>query len=187
MIQHLLAVLTKHLQDNLPEIKQIKLGPLTTPQTLPSMALYPAKFEIEQNVKNTNIIQPTAQKIQIQQEFQQELLIDIYDANMETLEKLASLTLDIIISDWDEIINTYNESIIEYISGSKKFTTKHLVNHIQLIEAIPTISGPLSQWQFKFKVNGTLQLSKEITGGGIIEKVKAPVKISEEKINLEIE
>ncbi|OQY50531.1 MAG: hypothetical protein B6247_21350 [Candidatus Parabeggiatoa sp. nov. 2] len=65
------------------------------------------------------------QTTQILQEFQQQLLIDIYDSDKAALEKWASLTIGIILIDTDDIIKTSNNNAKEYATQSKKMVTTH--------------------------------------------------------------
>jgi hypothetical protein len=155
MIQHLLETLITHLKKNLPEVKQIQQEPVSL---APSIALY----EFEFAVKNTSLSETTIQ------EFQQEMRVEIYDNEQAALEKWTSLTLGIILSD--EIIKACNQRAKDSPYRSERFSITHLIDHIQLVEGIPSASESLFQWQLKFKVSGHLKLSKNI-GDGVIEEI----------------
>ncbi len=126
------------------------------------------------------------QTTQILQEFQQQLLIDIYDSDKAALEKWASLTIGIILIDTDDIIKTSNNNAKEYATQSKKMVTTHQIDHIQLTEGTPTASESPFQWQWKFKVTGSLKLSKQITQVGTIKQIHSPGKESEKQIDIDI-
>jgi hypothetical protein len=189
MIQHLLKTLVTHLQNSLPEVKQIQLGPLATPPTepLPIIILYPAKFEFSQTPKDSPRISHPPQTFQLLREFQQEWLMDIYDTDRAALEKWASLTMGLILIDSDEIIEVCNNSANDYVTDSKKLVTTHRIEHIQLIEGRPIVSESLFQWQLKFNVSGHIKLSKQTTDVGIIQQILSPSKTdSKEPIDIEV-
>jgi hypothetical protein len=172
MIERLLETIITHLKKNLPEIKQIKSGPVGSANALPSIALESAQIEFYKTVKNTSINQRSPQAIiQTLQEFRQEMLVDIYDTERASLEKWTSLTAGIILSDNDDIIKACNHRATESPYQSEPLTITHLIDHIQLIEGIPSASESPFQWQLKFKVSGHLKLSKNIGDVGVIEKV----------------
>ncbi|OAD19360.1 hypothetical protein THIOM_005012, partial [Candidatus Thiomargarita nelsonii] len=81
--------------------------------------------------------------------------VEIYDSERAALEKWTSLTLGIILSD--KIIMDCNQRAKESPYHSEHFSITHLIDHIQLVEGIPSASDSLFQWQLKFKVSGHLK------------------------------
>jgi hypothetical protein len=249
--------------------ERIVVGPVVNPQParLPLIALYPARFEISQSLKDTSSDQPRLQETQerievdarrpqgpyslahtplrqsvrgelIQEvgsvkerrirlvedrdfeidyqqaslslhetpqpggvlrlrysyvgvftirEFQQQLLIDIYDTDLAAAEQWASLVTGIILTDQQEFIAAFNTTAkTEYQAGP--YLTGHTLNQINFLEGTPTYTDALFNIQLKFNISGQLKLVKKISDGfGLIETIHSPGKTAKPGVDIDIE
>ena len=119
-------------------------------------------------------------------EFQQDFLVDIFDDDNGDVEKWASLTTGMILTNHDELVERYNfTDKTEYLAN--QFFTSHTLDRIQILEGMNDRSGAILKLQLKFKTFGQLKLVKAIAGGfGLIEKIHSPGRISEEPVDIEI-
>jgi hypothetical protein len=120
-------------------------------------------------------------------EFRQEFLVDIFDGDMAKVEKWASLATGMILTNHDELCERYNVTDkTEYVAN--QFITTHSIDHIHMLEGIPSNAGAIFKLQLQLKVAGQLKLAKEIIDGfGLIEKIHSPGRISEHPIDIEVE
>jgi len=102
-------------------------------------------------------------------EFQQGLLVDVYDASLAGAERWASLACGIVLGSADELLAAYNspEAHTEYRAGL--FATKHSLSQLRLLEGTPGPAGDAWLYRLKFDVNGQLRMSRQLReGAGII-------------------
>lgn len=111
-------------------------------------------------------------------EFKQELWVTIYGESVATVERLASLTINIILTNYDALLKACNgPSQNEY--RQNEYTTTHIIDQLQLLEGVTAYTEQRWQTQLKFQVGGQLKLMRERTDGfGIIEQILSPGKIS---------
>ncbi len=117
-------------------------------------------------------------------EFQQTLLIDLYDTDPAAVEKWASLTAGILLTHLDEL---FAGAKTQYPS-QKSVTTTHAIDQLELVEGTPLASdGKTTGLQLTFNVTGSLQLIKEITEGvGLIEQIHSPGKTPTDGVDIDI-
>ncbi|AOX00806.1 hypothetical protein BJP34_16365 [Moorena producens PAL-8-15-08-1] len=176
MIQHLLSQISQQLQQELiqdistPQI-EIVAAPITeSPTTLPHIAIYPGKWEIASTFRSTHPQQlnpeqqdtATSAIITTSREFNQEFFIDIYDADLTNLEKLASLTTGIILTNNKELIETYNLSTANNYQAKQTATT-HSISQITILEGSYDYLNNTPKLKLKWQVIGQVNFSKTIT------------------------
>lgn len=111
-------------------------------------------------------------------EFKQELWVTVYGESVVDVERLASLTINIILTNYDALLEACNgSSQSEY--RQNEYTTTHMIDQLQLLEGVPAFTEQQWQTQLKFQIGGQLKLMRERTDGfGIIEQILSPGKIS---------
>ncbi|WP_424103246.1 hypothetical protein [Moorena producens] len=147
---------------------EIVAAPITeSPTTLPHIAIYPGKWEIASTFRSTHPQQlnPEQQNPTItttSREFKQEFFIDIYDADLTNLEKLASLTTGIILTNNKELIETYNLSTANNYQAQQTATT-HRISQITILEGSYDYLNNTPKLKLKWQVIGQVNFSKTIT------------------------
>lgn len=94
-------------------------------------------------------------------EFQQELFIDFYDTDIAKVEKLNALTTGVVLTNYDDLIQTSNEGA-QNRYPSDPVSVIPRIEGVDTLEAIPEIQENLCRLQLKLQVSGTLQIVKEI-------------------------
>lgn len=120
------------------------------------------------------------------QEFQQELLIDIYDDDLRAVEPLASLISGIILTNSTNFIETFNtRAKTEYQAGP--YATTHTIAQINLLEGLTNRLETIYSLQLKFNVIGQLMLIKEVVDGfGLIEQIYSPGKTPRPGVEIDV-
>ncbi|AOY81297.1 hypothetical protein BJP36_16700 [Moorena producens JHB] len=173
MIQHLLSQISQQLQKELTnDISQgqieIVAQPITeSPKQLPHIAIYPGKWEISPTLISSHPQQlhPEQQKptiITTSREFKQAFFIDICDADLTNLEKLASLTTGVILTNYKELIENYNLSNSTNYQAQQTSTT-HTISQITIFEGSYDYLNNTSKLKLKWQVIGQVNFSKTIT------------------------
>lgn len=115
-----------------------------------------------------------------------DLRVDVLAATDAELEMLASLTIAMIATNRDELIEQYNSTSPTEHSANE-FTSTHSISGITLVEGQPTAPGALDL-QLRYEVPGQLKLAKAIEGGfGLIEKIRSPGPGFEDDIDVGVE
>ncbi|NEP25193.1 hypothetical protein [Moorena sp. SIO3I6] len=186
MIQHLLSQISEQLKQQLiqdistPQI-EIVAQPITeSPTTLPHISIYPGKWEISSTFRSTHPQQlhPEQQNptiITTCREFQQEFFIDICDADLTNLEKLASLTTGVILTNDKELIENYNLSTANNYQAQQTATT-HTISQITILEGSYDYLNNTPKLQLKWQVIGQVNFSKTITD---IERLIEEIEINQ--------
>ncbi|NEP37736.1 hypothetical protein [Moorena sp. SIO3B2] len=173
MIQNLLSQISQQLQKELTDdISQgqieIVAAPITeSPTTLPHISIYPGKWEIASTFRSTHPQQlhPEQQNptiITTSREFKQAFFIDICDPDLTKLEKLASLATGIILTNYKEIIETYNLSTANNYQAQQTATT-HTISQITILEGSYDYLNNTPKLKLKWQVIGQVNFSKSIT------------------------
>lgn len=129
MIHNLTLAIVGLLQEQLDGLK-VQASPFTSAPSgsdLPLVGVYPGKFAIQQTAREllpTPHENESKQRLTLQCEFQQELLLDAYGADAGEAEKWASLACNVILSSADELLNSTNADNAGYRSGI--FNSVHL-------------------------------------------------------------
>lgn len=122
----------------------------------------------------------------IAQEFQQELLIDIYGNDLAVVEQLASLVNGIMLTNSSDFIEAFNARVkTEYHAGP--YATTHTIAQINLLEGLTNRLETIYTTQLKFNVTGQLTLIKEVADGfGLIEKIYSPGKTPRPGVEIDV-
>ena len=107
-------------------------------------------------------------------EFQQELSIDFYDTDLAKVEKLNALTIGVVLTDYNDLIETSNE-IARSRYPSEPVSVIPNIEGVEILEAIPEIQKDLCRLQLKLQVSGSLQIVREIIDDpNFIKSVASP-------------
>jgi len=108
------------------------------------------------------------------QDFRQDFLIEVYDANHGAAEQWAALVMAAVLTNHDELLEHYNTtSKTAYSAGV--FGSTHSLAQLLPLGGAPGAAGTNLRWQLTFKAAGQLFLTKAITEGfGLIEKIRSP-------------
>ena len=119
-------------------------------------------------------------------EFRQDLLIDVYDSDMASIEQWVALICTMILTNHDELLEQYNQTDkTEYIAN--QYMVTNTISRIDLLEGIPDTSGSNPRFKLALAVQGQTKAVKEILDGfGLIEKVHSPGKISDHIVDVDI-
>jgi hypothetical protein len=119
-------------------------------------------------------------------EFEQNFLIDIYEADPKLLEQWTSLVTGMILTSHDDLIEQYNLSAkTEYVAN--QFITRHTLGRIHVLEGIPGRQESALKMQLISNAIGQVTVIKEIVDGfGLIEKIHSPGRVSEAPVDVEI-
>lgn len=119
-------------------------------------------------------------------EFQQALLIDVYDATWAAVEQWASLTTGALLTHLDELTTG---ATTQYLS-QKTVTIIHTIDRIDLLGGTPlTPEGQpeIVRLQLTFTVAGRLHLIKELTDSvALIEQIHSPGKTPTDGVDIDV-
>jgi len=144
--------------------KQLRESPS---EPFPKISIYLGKFTPDKSIRNSKSLKPyrddKQKEMTVVREFDQDFFIEIYDKDLEKVEKLASLILGIILTNSEDLLQEYNVTAsIGY--QSKAITTVNIINQINVLESIyKTIVEPQS-FELKLQAKGQLKLSRNIGG-----------------------
>jgi len=177
MIQTLLSQVSELLQIELageaiiPDDHVVSL-PIAKPEatSLPIISIYPNQLEINQQLKQSSLSQPHLQQMRqeiiISREFTQQFCLDIWESDLTNLEKLASLSSALILTNTDALIKEFN------IAGKNKYQsggviTTHLISHINWLNASYEFLENFARLQLLFQVIGQLQSAEFVEEGTV--------------------
>ena len=161
MIHNLTAAIVALFQEQLDGVK-VQASPFTSTPSgsdLPAIGVYPGKFAIQQTAREllpTPHEEASKQKLTLQCEFQQELLLDVYGADAGEAEKWASLACNVILSSTDELLHSIDADKAGYRSGT--FNSVHLPKQLKLVEGSSSLADNIWSYRLKFNVAGELRL-----------------------------
>ena len=128
------------------------------------IAIYPDKLTINQKFKDIISLQKNTKEIS--QEFQQELLINICDADQVNVEKITSLVTAIILTNQNKFYQTITTQY-----NSKTISNTQNISQISFIEGLYISQQNPFIFQLKFDVIGQMKIVKTITDD-TIESIK---------------
>ncbi len=177
MIQTLLSQISELLQTDLageaiiPAAHVVNL-PIAKPEatSLPIISIYLNQLEINQQLKQSSLSQPrlpqTNQEITTSHEFTQEFCLDIWEIDLTNLEKLASLSSALILTNSDALIKEFN------LAGKNKYQiggviTTHLISQINWLNASYEFLENSARLRLLFQVIGQLQFAKLVAEGAV--------------------
>jgi len=96
-------------------------------------------------------------------EFEQEFFIEVYDTNLENLEKFASLIFGIILTNSEDLLQEYNVTASTSYQ-SQEITTVHIINQINVLETIYKTTVDTQKFELKLQAKGQLKLLRNIPG-----------------------
>ncbi|NEO79620.1 hypothetical protein [Moorena sp. SIO4G3] len=173
MIQNLLSQISEQLQKELiqdiskSQIEIVAASITESPTKRPHISIYPGKWEILPTLRSSHPQQlhPEQQNptiITTSREFKQAFFIDICDADLTNLEKLASLTTGIILTNYKELIENYNLSTANNYQAQQTSTT-HRISQITILEGSYDYLNNTPKLKLKWQVIGQVNFSKSIT------------------------
>lgn len=122
-------------------------------------------------------------------EFEQVLLLDVYDENASNAEKWASLATGMILSNHNELLELFNNTNpVTHISNA--YLSVATISQILPIHSTTerTENDSFFKLQTTFKAIGQVRFIKEIAGGfGLIEKIHSPGAAAEDGVNVAVE
>ncbi|MDF0551822.1 hypothetical protein [Kamptonema sp. UHCC 0994] len=144
----------------------------STSQPLPKISIYASNFSLEQNLKDSKSIktypEASRQEITVIREFEQDFFIDIYDNDLGSIEKLASLILGIILTNSEDLLQEYNVTkpthYQENANKNPSTTTTHLINQINFLEGNYKTSVTPMIFELKWQVKGNIKLVRTVAG-----------------------
>lgn len=176
MIHNLLTLIINLLKTELTAyLPQSEQHFTTTPtskspwEPLPKIIVYSSQLTLSQTIREPNFIKPypeeNRQEITVLREFEQNFFINIYDTDLENIEKLASLILGIILTNSEDLIEQYNVTSTTHYE-SQQTTTTHLINQINALEGnYKTLDNTQNlNFEFKLQVKGHLKLVRTVAG-----------------------
>ncbi len=106
-------------------------------------------------------------------DFSQEFHVTVFAADYSA-EKLASLTLSIVLSSRDDLLTFYNvTSPTTYTAGP--FVSTHTLSQLQAVGGIPAMVATGVRLDCTFRVVGQMKLTREIADGfALIERIRSP-------------
>lgn len=104
-------------------------------------------------------------------EFRQEFYLDIFDGNPADLERWSALSVAMILTNQDGLLETFNQTN-KTEHKANAYLSAHTLRNIGLLNGTPALVTSPFQMKLKFEVRGEIRSTKEISGGfGLIERV----------------
>jgi hypothetical protein len=159
MIQHLIQAIVGLLHENLAGVRILAAPVAAHPAPPPSIAVYPGPFTMNQIGR-----QPSGQGT-LRREFQQELRVDVYGANLAAAEQWASLACGIILSCGEDLLRAYNNPQHPATYRAGLFATTHVLNQLQLLAGSPIPTDDAWCYQLTFQTAGQIQIGRQTSEG----------------------
>ncbi|HBK96836.1 MAG TPA: hypothetical protein DD001_05620 [Microcoleaceae bacterium UBA10368] len=144
--------------------KQLRESPS---EPFPQISVYLGKFTLDQSMRNLKSLkqypEESRQEITVMREFEQEFFIEVYDTNLENLEKFASLIFGIILTNSEDLLQEYNITASTSYQ-SQEITTVHIINQINVLESIYKTTVDTQSFELKLQAKGQLKLLRNIPG-----------------------
>ncbi|NER05682.1 MAG: hypothetical protein F6K17_25375 [Okeania sp. SIO3C4] len=159
----------------------LEIKPDATKPDKSQIAIYPGKLTINPKFKDTipqqlnkhNIPQKIEnnqsidipKQLEIRQEFKQELLVNIFNQDLEKIEEITSLVTAIILSNSNKFCYGEENQNIKAITTeyqSKTVSNTHTISQISLIEGTYIQQQNPFVFQLKFEVIGQIQMVKTV-------------------------
>lgn len=112
-------------------------------------------------------------------EFQQEFFTTVYEEDITELERWASLSLAVVLTNNDELLQYFNTT-------TPSTYTSNVYSSMQTLQAIQLLKGSINHssdtntiphhYQWTFIVRGTIKTTKDITGASLIQKINIDIK-----------
>ena len=109
-------------------------------------------------------------------EFRQEFYLDVFDSNAADLERWSALSVSMILTNHDSLLETFNQTNKTEHSANE-YLSVHTIRNIHLLDGTPALVTSPFLHKLRFEVRGDIKPVKEISGGfGLIERVHSPGK-----------
>ncbi len=170
MIQNLITTTAKALETGLalPDgDKQTSIllsdpPPLKKNDPLPLIHLYPGKLNIDSSPRS-NVVVEDEDKDSTIREFNQDLLIDVYDDTIENIEKWSSLITGVILIEGDKLIKNCNKATTPYKAGL--FSSLGIIDRLRFVTSTPNADKDFFKMNMIFKVTGRIRMIKTVDDG----------------------
>ena len=119
-------------------------------------------------------------------EIQQEWYVDILEASYLAAERWASLALAILMTNHDELVLHYNETMPSLYSSSD-YVSDHRLITFNWLDASPEAGAQPAHLRLRFQASAQLTLAKTLPGNvGTIEQVRSPGVTPTHPVDVEI-
>lgn len=117
-------------------------------------------------------------------EFEQALLVDVYDAGGAGVSKLGSLAAGVLLT-WQEELRSAAE--VEHVT-KRTVSTSHRITRLDFVDGAPEVFAAGAHLRLTFKATGQMRLMREAAGSfGIIERIRSPGATAPGAVALDVE